>query len=334
MNDLIKDFTGNDITTIDEEIYIPIIENILYKNDFSMIVGMQKTNKSILSMQMACCISSGTPFLGAFDVPVPKVVWYFGTEGKVNEIKDRFVRMSKIIPTDFNNIVLFSSTQFKFNNGSARKLLEQILFKYKHMLPSVIFVDSLYSSYNGKLTEDDSWNDFVTVLRGFMEVCGDASCVLAHHMTKERRNEKGEIIPQNDSNTYGSTFILGSLDHCFTIEKCKKEEKDRIIKCTTQRSGNIVEHMRVRFYEPEPLYLALISNHVEEEKKVMTLLSTNAYEDGLSHGELLKRTKITKSLFNMVIGEMVTRKKILKTGGRKGLYILNTGKGENIPPLD
>lgn len=326
MADLLKDFTGADITTIDEEVYIPIIENILYKNDFSIIVGMQKTNKSILAMQMACCMSSGTPFLGAFAVPKPLTVWYFGTEGKVNEIKDRFVRMSKIIPTNFDNIVLFSSTQFKFNVLSAKKELEKVLYKYESKLPSVIFIDSLYSSYKGKLTEEDAWNNFVTIVRGLMEVCNESACVLAHHMTKERRDDRGNVISQNDSNTFGSTFILGAVDHCFTIEKCRKDNRDRIIKCATQRSGNIIEHMRVRFHEPEPLYLSLISNHGEEEQRIAKLLGTNAYADGLTSGELLKKTKISKSLFSIVLGEMVTRNKITKTGGRKGKYKLTRGE--------
>ena len=325
-NNLIRPYTGDDILKIPEESYIPIVENILYKNDLAVAVGKYKSNKSILAMQLTCSTSSGTPFLNMFEVPTPQIVWYFSTEGKDNEIKDRFLRMSKIIPTNLENIILFCSTQFKFNTDTGIDIIKQLVKKYKDKLPSLIVIDSLYSGFKGTLIKDDQMNEFITVVRGLMEACNNSACFITTHMTKESVDANGKPIPQTSNNAYGSVFLLGQADHVFTIEKCRKNGMERIISCTAenQRSGNIIEKVRVLFNEPSPLYLSLIPFHKEEEHKITKLLS--AYKEGLSAKELKLKSKIKQSLLYMVLNEMVGDGKIVKSETYSGKYTL---KGDN-----
>jgi len=322
-NRFYRDYTGQDILDISEKAYIPIIEGILYKNDLSLLIGKYKSNKSIFAMQLACSISSGSPFLGVFEVPEPQVVWYFATEGKDNDIKDRFLRMSSVIKTDLNNIVLICSTQLKFNTLSGQKCANEIMMKYHTKLPALIIIDSLYSGFKGTLIKDDQVNEFITTIRHLMEFCNDSACLMTHHMTKEQKDNEGRTLPQSDANAYGSVFLLGQADTCFTIEKCKKNKDDRILKCENERSGKTIESLRVKFHEPEPLYLTLVSNHTEEEKKILHMLY--GYKDGLDAKELRKLTNIKKTQVYVVLGELLMKGKIIKDKTHGGIYTLARG---------
>lgn len=324
--EIFRTYTGAEILEIPEETYIPIINNILYKNDMVGIIGKYKSNKSVLAMQMACAITSGKPFLDTFTVPEAKNVWFFATEGKDNELKDRFLRMSNMIPVDFDKLVLICSTQLKFNTKMGINTIEKLLERYHDKLPNAIFIDSMYSGFKGTLISDEAMNEFLTRIRFLAEQCNDAACTITHHFNKESKDKDGKVIVQNSTNSYGSVFFMGQADHCFTIERCKKEERERIIKCNSadQRSGNIIEKMRVKFNEPDPLYLELCSMHKEEEEKIKTLLMDNPR--GMTNKEIMAKMKIKKSLYYAVINEMETRGKLNKSGKYNGILSL---KGES-----
>ena len=321
-SEIFRTYSGQDILDIPEETYIPLINNILYKNDLVGVLGKYKSNKSILAMQMACAITSGKPFLKTYEVPEAGNVWFFSTEGKDNELKDRFLRMSKIIPVDFDKLVLICSTQLKFNSKTGQHSVDKIFERHHNKIPVAIFVDSMYSGFKGTLISDEHMNEFLTRIRGLAEMCDDAAVAITHHFNKESKDKDGNVIQQDTTNAYGSVFFMGQADHCFTIERCKKDERDRIIKCKAedQRSGNIVESIRVRFKEPDPLYLDKIDMHTEEEDKIAKVLK--ACKEGLNVTEIIKRTSLTKSLVYNVIGEMTTANKIKKLNGYNGKIVL------------
>ena len=320
--EIFRTYSGQEILEIPEETYIPIINNILYRNDMVGILGKYKSNKSILAMQMACAISSGKPFLDTFKVPEAKNVWFFSTEGKDNELKDRFLRMSSTVPVDFNKLVLICSTQLKFNSNIGKRSVEKIIERYHEKIPDAIFIDSMYSGFKGTLVSDENMNDFLTVIRSLAEQCNNAATCITHHFNKESKDKEGKVIAQNSMNSYGSVFFMGQADHCFTIERCKKDERDRIVKCKSedQRSGNIIETMRIRFNEPDPLFMQLCSMHKEEEDMVEAILLKNPR--GLTNKEIMVKTKIKKSLYYAVINEMDARGKINKGGKYNGIITL------------
>jgi hypothetical protein len=319
-----RTYSGSEILDIPEDAYSPLIERILYKNDFVGIIGASKTNKSILAMQIACSLSSGSSFFGMFQVPEPIRIWYFATEGKDNDIKDRFMRMSKSINTNLDNIILFCSSQLKLNTETGSKAIDEILSDNWERRPQLIIIDSLYSGYSGKLSDDDVMNSFITKIRYMMEKCNNSAAIVVHHFKKQQNDKNGAPVHQDENSSYGSVFLLGQVDHAFTIEKCKKDQDDRIIKCGLQRSGKIIEKLRVKFNEPEPLYLSVVSSHKEEEIKIIDLLKKCSL--GLTAPEILRRYRsIKKSLLYIVLSEM-EEKRIIKNskgpGGYNGKYTL------------
>ena len=98
-------YEGQEIITLSEQKQEAIIEGLIYENDTIMLVAPPKMSKTVLSVQMACSLSSGTPFLDSLDIPTPIKVMYIATEMKDEELKDRFIRTSNHIQTNFDNLI-------------------------------------------------------------------------------------------------------------------------------------------------------------------------------------------------------------------------------------
>ena len=118
---------------------------MLYEEDYIMLAAQDKMGKTILAQQIACNLTTGSPFLGVFEIPKPVNVWYIATEGKTRDLKDRFLRMSRGVKIDTSKLKLIP-TVFRFNTEKGFRCLEEIVSKYKDDLPKVIIIDALYYS--------------------------------------------------------------------------------------------------------------------------------------------------------------------------------------------
>jgi RecA-family ATPase len=236
-------YTGKDILLRDETKSQPLIQGILFENDYIMIAAKKKSYKSILTMQMACNLSSGTKLLDTFKVPKPQMVWYFATEGKDEDIKDRFIRMSQYVKINTENILLICSPGFRFNSRFGTEYIKYLCEKYKDKLPKVIIIDALYMALKGSIKDDEDVNDFTTQVRVFAEHC-NAAVIIVHH-TKKSTIYEGRVVDLGDEEVYGSAFLLASVDHCFLMEKLPGDDKRAVLRCDTQRSGNIVEEIEI-----------------------------------------------------------------------------------------
>ena len=68
----------------------PIVEKLIYEGDDIVIHADPKIGKSLFLQQLACCLSSGTTFLGEFNIPKPVIVISNGKEigkGVVNGVE-------------------------------------------------------------------------------------------------------------------------------------------------------------------------------------------------------------------------------------------------------
>ena len=87
-------YEGSTLLQIQEIKGTPLVQDFLFENDFVMLVAKDKAGKSVLGLQLACCLSSGTEFLGLLEVPNPVKVWYFAMEGKDYETQMRLMLIS------------------------------------------------------------------------------------------------------------------------------------------------------------------------------------------------------------------------------------------------
>jgi hypothetical protein len=316
---LYKVYSGEEIFKLDDDCKEPLIDQILWKEDYVLLVAEEKMGKTILAQQMACALSSGTPFLDIFNVPKAVRVWYFATEGRANDLKDRFMRMRNGVSVEPKNLCLIP-TFFRFNTKEGTESLTDLIQAYKHEPPQVIIIDALYRAVKGSIKNDDVVNDFHAVVGSIQHYFGCA-VVLVHHMTKPQRAQDGSMHERTDKDSFGSAFLSAAVDHIIWIERFKKTDgdsddckKDKIMRCDTQRSGVVFDSVRLRLLEPDPLLFTVPSKYEEEEHRIVTILSNT--KEGCNIDNIIKRTKIGRSTIYTVLKRLIDLDRVTKLGNQ------------------
>lgn len=319
---LYKVIKGQDILTLSDDKTDPIIESILYPKDYIMIVAEEKMGKTIIAQQLSCNLTTGKPFLNIFDIPKPVNVWYFITEGKENDLKDRFIRMKNAIEIDTSRLTLIP-TYFRFNTIIGEKIIEEIVNSNAGPKPDVIIIDSLYPAIKGSLRDEEVVNDFHFTMRQIQKEL-DCAIILIHHFSKRVRTPDGKIIERTDKDLFGSAFFAAAVDHVLWLDKWQygdKEEKgnDKILKCDTQRSGKIFDSVRIRLLQPDPLHFESIYKHMEEEHRVLEVIKS-AKDEGFDRETITKKARIGRTVFFQIMRELVNKGLIEKSNGKVKYY--------------
>ncbi len=295
---------GDELFRIPKDSKRYLIEGILGERDYITIVAEPKMGKTILAQQMACSISSGKDFLDVYNVSKSGNVWYFATEGRDDDLKDRFMRINKMVELNKDNLHLIPC-HFRFNTPIGRKSLDEIKLLLVKKPPIAIFIDALYMAIAGSLTKDEVVNDFhhqMSLLQNEFR----CAIITVHHMRKPSKDSKtGKVIDLTDRDMYGSTFLLGGVDHCLWIEnyKATNNKMDKIIKCDSQRSGGIIDSVRVKLKQPEPLGFEIVSKHIEEKERIVELLSF-VYPKGYTIDELEGKLQKGRSTLYIIKKEL------------------------------
>ena len=283
-------YEGKALLEVDEERTRPIVQDFLFEHDYVLLVAKEKMGKSLLGLQLACNLSSGTPFLDALEIHQPNKVWYIAAEGKDNDIKDRLIRMSKKIPINVDNFKLICIAGFRLNTREGIEGMNQLIDVNKDRLPRVIIIDPLYMAIKGSIKDDFVVNDFTYTVRRFAEVC-DAAVIVIHHSRRPIRLANGTIINDGDDEIFGSAFLKASVDHIFYMGRVSNT--DRIfLKCDTQRSGAIIETMELKLHEPEPLYFEEVEHREGLSEQIAKVLLE--HPQGLSIKQLTKLVGVSK----------------------------------------
>jgi hypothetical protein len=309
-NDPFEFIKGEDIFTIVGEGRVSLVENILHKKDYVLFSAEQKTGKTVFLQQLAMSMSVGKPFMDVFAVPKPLKVAYIATEGKLEDLQDRFIRMREKVDYDPDNLLLIKS-KCKFNGKGAEAYM-QFLVAYMEGLdfhPDVIIIDPIYNAIIGSLTNDDVVNQFNTCVFSLMNHF-DCSVMAAHHLKKVLKDANGKEFSRSDNDVFGSMFLSAAVDHVFRLEKYKKGgPKDLILHCDTQRSGDIIEKFRMKMIEPNPLYLKYMDVNIENKNKLIKVIQSSS--TGLSAPDIIERSKMSKSsvypLLTLMTGDQLDK---------------------------
>jgi hypothetical protein len=290
---------GKDIVTINDSEQTPIIDGIINQGDYVLFIAEEKVGKTIFSQQLCCSLSTGKDFLNVFPVNKPCKIWYMFNEVRIGQIQKRFINMSHGIDIDLDNITLIPF-KFRFNTPTGHDQLQEIIHENKNNYPDVIILDCLYKAVKGSLKDDNVINDFNFNFSSFANAMGGCARIVVHHLTKPSKDVDGSYFARTDKDSFGSAFLLADVDHVFRLEKYGADPttKERILKCDTQRSGNIIETTRIRLIEPDPLYYEYVTLHTEDKAELITIF--NKYNK-LTRAELMKHTRISKTkLFNIL----------------------------------
>jgi len=266
-----------------------IVEGWLWEQDNAMFLGPAKVGKSLWCMELAFNISSGTSFLGFYNVPKPRNVLYLQGEGKISSTINRTQRMNKKISCDPNKVIWFYAPSFPMDRPDSAQVLIDELGDFR---PEVIFYDPLYKLVStGSLSQDDVSNR-VTQTLDTLKMHYNCANVIAHHEHKIRRTSEGKIIFEGDDAIFGSFIWKAWPDNVLLIQHIDRKKKIRRVSCNTQREGDMEAEIVIQLNE-NPLHHTIIDGDTNTtDLAIITYLSK--YKEG-SIVAIQKFTDIARS---------------------------------------
>lgn len=181
-----------------------IVDNLMKSKGLYCLVARPKVGKSLLALQLANSIATGTTFLGFRTSPSP--ILYISTEMNSTQIIDRIDKMNLNFNDD--NFVMIEQ------NPSERKL---------NLMDLQLQFQTFSNEYNGKFVIIDMFSGIdlnngydlnnyqdmgQVVIPKFRELCKkyDFAILLVHHLNK-------------NNTSLGSTAIDGSVDGKITLKQ-------------------------------------------------------------------------------------------------------------------
>ena len=181
-----------------------IVDNLMKSNGLYCLVARPKVGKSLLALQLANSIATGTTFLGFRTSPSP--VLYISTEMNSTQLVDRIDKMNLQFNDD--NFVMIEQ------NPSERKLnLMDLQLKFQTFANDYKGHFVIIDMFSGiDLNNGYNLNDYQdmgqVVIPKFRELCKkyDFTILLIHHLNK-------------NNTSLGSTAIDGSVDGKITLKQ-------------------------------------------------------------------------------------------------------------------
>lgn len=190
-----------------------IVENFMKSNGLYCLVARPKVGKSLLALQLANSIATGTNFLGFRTSPSP--VLYISTEMNFSQILDRIDKM-KLEFTDDN----FRLKEQEINERKLNLMDLQLEFQeFASDLNGRFVIIDMFSGIDLNNGYDlNNYQDMGQyVIPKFRELCKryNFTILLIHHLNKNNKS-------------LGSTAIDGSVDGIITLKR-DQNLKDKIL---------------------------------------------------------------------------------------------------------
>ena len=319
-----KIYTGKEFMKLKLEKRKFLIDRFIKEKDSVILVGTEKSGKSLITKQMMCSLTSGHPFLDKHEVPNAVKVVYVQAEGELEDTQDRFKRMIKAIDFDPDMFMIkFTGPMALQDKNEAIKFREEL----REFNPSLIVIDPVYFAFEGDLNDNSVVRKFTGNIRMIKEAL-NCAIMLVHHTHNIKYNNKGSAIVEGDDAIFGSKFFKAWADHILFFIYDKKNDV-RILKCDTQRSNEIQRDSKLKLNEPNPLYFEEIDDNPTREDRVIEALRKNP--DGLTVPQLEEVTKTSIKTLYRSFKDLLSKGIISKTEKRPVVYSLK-GTYSNISP--
>jgi KaiC/GvpD/RAD55 family RecA-like ATPase len=260
------------------EDFDPVIENFLSRKEFMLIHATAKTGKSMLALNLAIAVASGSDFLG---MPTTKSkVFYLQTEIANYALKERIDRMleDRDIETSTNaELNLFiASDRIRIDTPEGIDLLRRQIEKTE---PKLLIIDPLYDLHR---KNEDSATEMSPLLSDIREIARSLDCaiILIHHQGK-----KSETSNNNAGHACrGSSAFADVPDISISLTRAKEGYNLKGI----FRNRVSIDDLSLKF-DTESLRFEL-AGHVQRPTKTKDLIynALLASQDGLTKKELHK----------------------------------------------
>ena len=164
-----------------------LIQGILRKGHKMIISGGSKAGKSILLMELCCCIAEGIPWLG-FNCSRGKVL-YINLEIDEKSCITRFFDIYNSLGMDRDRFYNIAIWNLRGRASTLDKLMPSIINRTKDRNFDLIIVDPIYKIITGDENNATAMAQFTNY---FDTICTDTGCsvVYAHHHSKGAQGGK------------------------------------------------------------------------------------------------------------------------------------------------
>ena len=300
---------GNEIFRCKYKPKAPIIEGILNEQDFLVIVGASKAGKSIVAQQMAMAISGSKYFMEDHKVHTNGDVVYAQFEGDRGEMKQRFIDMEKAVETERCHLAHFHKKGLKLNSDAGFENFVTAIDS-AHFNPKVIVIDPLYRAFKADICKQTDVNKICDVVDE-LKARYNCAIIMTHHTGKESFDKNGNPIDRGDGASYGSEFLRANVD---TMMMLNKVMETRVLTCSTQRSGKIIDRLDFNLVAPtqdpdNPLHFVKTGSSAGTPSRKIELLFQKKNEP-LSQTAIAEKIGCHKNTVNKAIKQFIRQDKI------------------------
>ena len=318
-----KIHNGQELIELPEEPNNYLIDGMLWENQCIMILAKEKVGKSIFALQMACSLSSGVSFLDHYEIFEPMKILYIQTESTRAETIERLKSMTKIVKWNPENFYLLYANSLALDIESGyNELVGQI--NCINIKPKVIFLDPLYMSMKGSLTDELSARQMCATIRKLVGLY-DCACVIPHHEHRERFDRDHQKVEEGDNAIMGSFVWKSFVSHVLHLRK--KQMDIRSLTCTTQRNDRVIRDMALKL-NTEPLFYSILDNpdHPDYYNRVNVALVDSGIP--MTAYQLMIASKLSEDAVRKALAYFYMRKQVMKTnpGRRPVLYAVNNSQ--------
>lgn len=247
-------FSGKELMNIKDEPDNYLIDGLLWEHQNVVLLAKEKVGKSILSLQMACALSCGEALFGEYEIPEPMQVLYVQTESTRHETIERLRAMTHAsgVAWDEDNFHLMHTPSLSLDKDEGIEWLVNKI-EEKKIKPRVIFIDPLYMSMEGSLSDDlaaRKASKNIRILNEHFDCCN----VINHHEHRPVRNQQGSYMSEGDNSVMGSFVWKAFPNHIIRLVLSKSGK--RLLTCDTQRSSRVIKDMELELQHPLPLMYA------------------------------------------------------------------------------
>lgn len=307
-------YKGDELLNLDIKPREWLVEGLIRAKDSVILVGNEKSGKSLFLFQLVYSLTSQRPFLDHYKITKPCKVTYFQLEGELNDSVDRIRRIHKTHELIGHNFILKFYPPLELQSETYRISFEKtIIDDWQGETPDILIIDPIYFSFFGGMNNDEQVRRFIGNIRCLKEKLGCA-VLLVHHTHKTRFAVDGTVIEEGDEAIFGSKFLKAWADHILMFTYDKKKDL-RILSCNTQRSGDIVKECVLRLIEPDPLYFEIYEEKKPTEKvsEMDILYILREYKQGLSCDEIVSRLNITQAVCYRTLKKLLSRGEVTKS---------------------
>lgn len=182
-----------------------LIENLWLAETVGFLGSPPKHCKTWLALEMAVCVASGSPCLGAFPVPAPGPVLLYAAEDSAATVRQRLESLAAHHQVDFNRLPLWVITvdSLRLDRPDDSSRLEATVARYQ---PRLLILDPLIRLHQ----QDENASGPMAALLGFfrsLQRKSRAAIAIIHHSRKNRAPAGYSLRGSSDFYAWADVFL-------------------------------------------------------------------------------------------------------------------------------